>query len=234
MSFAMIDRTISEAPVRAPFDAGLLSDSLAPTNRTYGALMQAYGHFNRELFGGALPDIVLTLQRKARSYGFFACDRFGTRSQDETTHEIALNPTHFRERDTKAILSTLVHEMCHLERFLMPCPPPKGGNHCKKWGECMERVGLIPSATGQPGGKKTGKKVSHYVEVGGRFDVAADALLSTGFDLAYVELWDESKREKKAASKTKYICPTCEQNAWAKPDAQLICGDCGTYLAPPD
>ena len=33
-------------------------------------------------------------------------------------------------------------------------------------------------------------------------------------------------RRKKAASKTKYTCPVCEQNAWAKPDAHLACGDC--------
>ena len=31
---------------------------------------------------------------------------------------------------------------------------------------------------------------------------------------------------KKAASKTKYTCPNCEQNARAKPGAALICGVC--------
>jgi hypothetical protein len=25
---------------------------------------------------------------------------------------------------------------------------------------------------------------------------------------------------------TKYTCPDCEQNAWAKPGAHLVCGDC--------
>ncbi len=35
-----------------------------------------------------------------------------------------------------------------------------------------------------------------------------------------------SERKKKTASKTKYTCPACGQNAWAKPGAQLICGDC--------
>jgi hypothetical protein len=33
-------------------------------------------------------------------------------------------------------------------------------------------------------------------------------------------------RKKKAASKTKYTCPVCGQNAWSKPGAQLICGEC--------
>jgi hypothetical protein len=37
---------------------------------------------------------------------------------------------------------------------------------------------------------------------------------------------DDPERKKKAASKTKYTCPNCDQNAWAKPDAGLICGIC--------
>jgi hypothetical protein len=30
----------------------------------------------------------------------------------------------------------------------------------------------------------------------------------------------------KKASKTKFTCPDCGQNAWANPDALLICGTC--------
>lgn len=30
----------------------------------------------------------------------------------------------------------------------------------------------------------------------------------------------------KKASKTKFTCPECGQNAWAKADAALICGAC--------
>jgi hypothetical protein len=45
-----------------------------------------------------------------------------------------------------------------------------------------------------------------------------------------VDLWTDAaakgKASKKAASKTKYTCPTCAANAWAKPDTSLICGDC--------
>lgn len=37
---------------------------------------------------------------------------------------------------------------------------------------------------------------------------------------------DDPARLKKAASKTKYVCPECGHNAWAKLDAQLICGEC--------
>ena len=37
-------------------------------------------------------------------------------------------------------------------------------------------------------------------------------------------------RKTKSASKTRYSCPTCGLNAWAKPDVSLICGDCDEAL----
>ena len=91
----------------------------------------------------------------------------------------------------------------------------------------MKAVGLIPSDTGQPGGKETGQKVSHYIETGGPFDRACAELEKSGFAVRYVELWgDEETRKKKAASKTKYTCPDCGLNAWGKPEIHLVCGDC--------
>lgn len=51
--------------------------------------------------------------------------------------------------------------------------------------------------------------------------------------MLYVELWNEAdaaKRRKKAASKTRYTCPSCGVNAWARPDVRLVCGDCDEPL----
>jgi hypothetical protein len=52
--------------------------------------------------------------------------------------------------------------------------------------------------------------------------------------MPYVEMWgdDETRqtRKKKAASKTKYTCPGCGLNAWAKPDVSLRCGACELAL----
>lgn len=105
----------------------------------------------------------------------------------------------------------------------------RAGYHNKQWASMMREVGLIPSDTGQPGGKESGQKVSHYIEPGGAFESACAELMKLGFDALYVELWNEgeaAKRKKKAASKTRYSCPTCDANAWAKPGLNLVCGDC--------
>ncbi len=45
----------------------------------------------------------------------------------------------------------------------------------------MERVGLMPSDTGEPGGRKVGQSMTHYIIAGGPFDMACDELLTGHF-----------------------------------------------------
>lgn len=85
---------------------------------------------------------------------------------------------------------------------------------------------LLLRRTGAPGGKTTGQKVSHYIIDGAPFQVAFTKLVNAGFQELYVDLWGEETRKKKAASKTKYTCASCDCNAWAKPNTNLRCGDC--------
>ena len=204
----------------------------SPTQHTYDRLNEAYGYFNKKLFAGILPDCLITMQRKNGAYGYFAGDRFGTRDGEKKTDEIALNPSHFRKRTTPEILSTLAHEMAHLWQHHHG-KPSRSTYHNQEWAKAMREIGLIPSSTGQPGGKETGQKMSHYIAEGGKFSISCAALVGSGFDLSYVELWEEgsaSSRKKKAASKTKYTCQGCGANAWAKPETRLICGDCDVEL----
>jgi hypothetical protein len=45
--------------------------------------------------------------------------------------------------------------------------PSRNGYHNKQWSRWMERIGLVPSATGAPGGKRTGQRMTHYIIRGG-------------------------------------------------------------------
>ncbi|MCA0248245.1 MAG: SprT-like domain-containing protein [Proteobacteria bacterium] len=211
-----------------------------PTNRTYGGLDRAYDFFNEQLFGGQLPRCLITMQRKKGSYGYFAAERFGRRvgkamsgEVQLVTDEIALNPSLFDTRMTDDTLSTLVHEMVHLWQHHYG-EASRAGYHNREWSRRMLEVGLVPSSTGEPGGKQVGQKMTHYIAAGGAFSQACAGLRQTGFDAFYVELWDDAGRQKtkkkKAASKTKYSCPDCEVRAWAKPATSLVCGDCGVPL----
>lgn len=207
----------------------------SPTATTYGGLNQAYAFFNEKLFGGELPDCLITMQRHKGAYGYFAGSRFGTRDGKNTIDEIALNPTYFRERNTKQILSTLVHEQAHLWQQHFG-KPSRNGYHNKEWGAKMHALGLHPSSTGKPGGKETGQKVSHYIVKGGAYARAFDDFMNTGINSdLYVELWDEAretKAKKAASSKTCFTCPDCDMKAWAKESASLMCGECDMVMEP--
>jgi hypothetical protein len=197
-----------------------------PTRTTYQGLTEAYDFFNERLFGGRLPRCLITMQRQRGAYGYFAGKRFSTRDGKEITDEIALNPAHFRSRTTEDSLATLAHEMCHLEQQHFGTPS-RSGYHNREWAGMMKAIGLVPSDTGQPGGKETGQKMHHGIAPGGPFAKACAKLVKSGFAVRYVELWsDEQARTKKAASKTRFTCPECGANAWGKPGLNLVCGDC--------
>jgi len=189
----------------------------------YQGFQNAYDFFNRELFAGSLPQVLVTLQRHARTYGYFSPQRFQGRIAEEVVHELALNPDNFTGRTDELILSTLVHEMCHVWQQTHGKAPRKG-YHDRQWAAKMKEVGLQPSSTGEEGGAETGQAVSHYIIPEGRFAKAYAKLAAQGFQLHWQSI-PASARAKKP-TRMKFTCPDCGQNAWAKPDALLICGEC--------
>ena len=98
----------------------------------------------------------------------------------------------------------------------------------------MKQIGLAPSSTGEPGGKETGQRVSHYIVPDGPYAQAYAQLEATGFLLHWQSKPDSGAARGKKASKTKYTCPVCGLNAWAKPAAALVCGDCDRRLEAQD
>jgi len=135
--------------------------------------------------------------------------------------------------------------------------PSRRGYHNKRWASKMVEIGLVPSSTGKPGGRPTGYRVSHFIRENGPFDRACRAYLASAQttlfqDRAYwcVEI-DEGQdpatpqtrspdadrerheRERKAASKTRFRCPTrgC-QVAWANRGSKLICALCDEEMLP--
>lgn len=217
------------------------ADADDPTGEMAAALTRAYGFYNTHLFSGALPPCLITLQRKPRTYGYFVAQRFARASQTNgmlISDEIAMNPAHFLERSLTETLSTLVHEMVHLAQHHFG-KPARGRYHNREWARMMKLIGLYPSHSGQPGGKETGDSVSHYVVEGGPFAQATEALLADGFAIPWA---DALKRElggnasgsgsaSKSGKRTKFVCPACGLNAWAKADAMLTCGFDGAAMA---
>ena len=76
--------------------------------------------------------------------------------------------------------------MCHLECFVKGLHG-RGGYHNKAWALCMESKGLIPSTTGQPGGKQTGDAVTHYINPTGLFVKYTKDLLEENFVISWYD-----------------------------------------------
>lgn len=206
-----------------------------PTETAYACLQRAYDWFNRELWDGKLPQCLITFQRHKAAYGYYSPKRFARLAADDvSTDEIALNPQHFAGRPTEETISTLVHEMVHLWQQHHGKPPRKC-YHDKQWAGEMKRVGLYPSSTGEPGGKETGQRCSHYIIADGPFQRAYQRWIATEQPALYADVGMILKSEKdkeKPKSKIKYSCPDCDVNAWGKPKLHIICGECEKRLEP--
>ena len=194
-----------------------------PTIETYAGLEKAFDHFNKTLFENRLPPVMFTLTRKRNAHGYFWAEQFANRDEAlGQTHEIALNPQTM-DRTIEAVLSTLVHEMTHLEQQEYG-KPGKNGFHNAAWAELMLRVGLTPT---DGTGKMTGRKITHTIDAGGPFEVAMADLMP--FDLPYFTKPRAAAEKKKDLSKVKHECG-CGNKAWAKFGSRLICGDCNEEM----
>ena len=197
----------------------------AITSAQYRAFQEAYDFFNAELFAGSLPPVLVTLQRHAKARGYFSPERFTGRIEDAAAHELAMNPDSFTGRTDEEILSTLAHEMAHVWQQAHGTPPRRS-YHDRQWAAKMKEIGLQPSDTGMAGGKETGQSVTHYIIPAGAYAKAYAKLKAKGFQLHWQSAPQGQQAKAKKASKTKFTCPECGQNAWAKPDALLGCGNC--------
>lgn len=158
---------------------------ITPTTGFYADLQSAFDHFNAELFEGKLPQCLLTLRSASRAYGYYHAGRFVSPT-GEQIDEIGLHPGFFTLRPIESVLSTLVHEMIHhwQEHF---GTPTQTNAHNQEWSKKMESLGLMPSGTGLPGGKKTGRSVSHHIIPDGVFLTSCRKLVESGFVIPWLD-----------------------------------------------
>ncbi len=214
-----------------------------PTTRQYGQYQKLYDYYNHQLFGSELPECLLILSRKtARMCGHFSHERWQD-TDGKKTHEISLNPVYLATATDQDICQTIVHEMVHLWQFEYG-KPSRPGYHNTQWANKMESVGLMPSHTGKPGGKKTGQQMADYAIDGGVFmqafetmpkdvllpfkssEVVGGKLVIGGVVVGGSSDDKPEPEAPKPKNKVKYSCPRCGTNAWGKPDLALLCYTC--------
>ena len=158
----------------------------SPTTELYSALQILYTHFNNTLFNKELPDILFTNQRQSGMMGYFAPNRW-TSIEGKNCHEIAINPSYVGRASLIALMQTLVHEMTHCWQQCY-AKPSRSGYHNKEWASKMIAIGLMPSATGSPGGAIVGQRMADYPVPKGKFILSCTGLLKDNrFKLPWVD-----------------------------------------------
>tara|TARA_R100000900_G_scaffold85274_3_gene67056 strand:- start:13209 stop:13913 length:705 start_codon:yes stop_codon:yes gene_type:complete len=207
--------------------------------------------------------------------------------------ELAINPEYFLGHPLLEVMQTLAHEQCHIWQYHFGTPSRRT-YHNREWADKMESIGLMPSTTGRPGGRRTGQSMNDYVIYGGAFQKAFYELRDRGFSLPWLDrrphppqkhaagVYDREGNPAlsvipdqeaavlqehlgvvfapalasdeeiqhpagapepapdnavllpvmpvaaKKATRIKYRCPGCGNQAWGKPAMALVCGDCET------
>jgi hypothetical protein len=111
-----------------------------PRQREY--LAAVYSALNRSHFRGSLPaDLTIRLSdRMSRRFGHVSYAR--TRHGDRKVAELALNIDLLLPGNERALLDTLLHEMAHVEAWLVH----GHREHGRTWREVARRVGCEPKA----------------------------------------------------------------------------------------
>lgn len=199
---------------------------LKPTTELYNELQEIFDFFNQKLFKGDLPQCLIVLQRSRSSSGYFAYS-YWVNEKGKKIDEIALNPSYFQDNNLKKILSTLVHEMCHLWQSYFGTPG-KNGWHNQEWAKKMEDIGLIPSHNGKEGGRKTGYKMSDFILPNGLYEQTFNELQKLGGNVSWIET--VKKEHKTYPKKIKYVCNNCNIKVWGKSNLKIICEECKINL----
>ena len=229
---------------------------MTPTTQTYAELQQAFDHFNAALFDGQLPPCLMTLQRQARVWGFYSAQRFVHGTAGDHIDEIAINPAYIAAYPLIQTLQTITHEQTHAWQNHLG-RPGRRGYHNTEWADKMEAIGLMPSHTGAPGGRRTGEKMSDYPIPGGRFLTACEELVTAEFTISWLDRFPAAGGETlspgsagsgsalclaggltrplpppKPATRTRFMCPGCKAKVWAKPGLEIDCRPCGRAFQP--
>jgi len=148
-------------------------------NKDYITLDKAYQILNQKLFKHKLPKCnLLFCWGNTNTGAAFSPHHFGTNYFKNDLDTIKMNLNLLYIKSIEEILSYLVHEMVHLWQHHFGKSKTKYElSHDYEWANKMESIGLIPSDTGQEGGRKTGNKMNNYIDKTGKFYKVAKAII---------------------------------------------------------
>lgn len=203
-------------------------------SRAVSQLEKIYNTLNTDLFDGALPVPIITVQSKPGSYGHCSVAKVWQRKDDKTYElNIAAEVLNYPIEET---LDTMIHEMVHLycrENNIKEVS--RGGRyHNKRFKEEAEKRGLTCFQCGAAGwNTKPGDNLIEYALEKGWSEIRIGRnsiqpfMLTGGTGTGHGGAGTAAPSGGKRPSSTrKLVCPCCGQSVRATKKVNILCGDC--------
>jgi len=197
-----------------------------------GYLKNIFHLLNEKYFEGELPDVTISIQEKAGTYGHFSLNRVWMSKDGELEqHEINIAANGLN-RNIENIVATLLHEMVHLFCYEngIQDTSNRGVYHNQNFKKEAELRGLV---------------ICKHHKYGWTITEPSQDLLiwikSIGLEEIPLYRWDGQTMGngtganggigggmtgKKKSSTRKYQCPCCKNSVRATKNLNIICGDC--------
>ncbi|MEP3245485.1 MAG: hypothetical protein ABJN40_01680 [Sneathiella sp.] len=134
---------------------------------------------NKVLFGGLLPPVQIFLKPLRSSCCTFEAEVIDHIS-GKRIDRITVNSRFLKGIPIAKLVMSLMDAVVSQQQHHFG-KPGRGSYRNKERAAFSREIGLIPSSTGEKGGKETGEKVSFYCETGSRVDHLIQELLSLDF-----------------------------------------------------
>jgi hypothetical protein len=203
-----------------------------PTQQAYGDPDAAVRFLVDRLFEGKLPSPVLAFNRQPNSHAYVRKDAFAG-PDGKRAHELSLNVHRLQHADDRTVLATIACGLVEISMIEQGRAGRSRSYRSKSWREKMQEIGLRPVARND--GRTRGYGIAFEIVEGGAFDIDCAELLASGFKLRWrdalsdppvIEEANASEYSAPKNTRTRFVCVTCSQRAWAAAGAVLACGKC--------
>lgn len=206
-----------------------------PTSEQAVALQNALEHFNVELFDGALDtgELMVVFTRNPHIIGGYFSPEKWEDDDGNPIHEIAINSNIMLHADPVKLFGILVHELSHYRQWKFG-KPTRNGYHNQEWCEFAEEIGL-ECYDAQGNRTKSSQNVETRITKDGLTEAAIAELPEEAL-LPFTARPEPdaptpsgggsgggSGKAPKAGRRSKYTCPYCGINMWAKTGIKVLC-----------
>lgn len=190
-------------------------------------LHTAFDLLNNDLFGNKLPLPAILIQHQGNRKNILGwCTTRQIWNVEGESRKYEINITaEFLNRDIYSIISTLLHEMVHLNNILLNVKDTSRGNsyHNENFKIAAEKVGLNVAFS-----KSIGWSITSLKE---EMKAVVDSYKLNQYAFSLNRDFEESKKGKgKKGNSIKYQCPSCKCSVRATKTVNVMCGDCDSPM----